>query len=157
MLLEASISREGEEDDFFSILAEARFDRSGHQSYLRVEYAYRPEFQREQALAGPDFFRYEQDAEPIGSTRWLISTVAYAYELTGYPLSVRPFAELQYVRVREDRGALDPVVLFGSDSFWGLSLGARIFLGGDPMRMGVYGVLDPMTSMSRTGLMDGEM
>ena len=74
-----------------------------------------------------------------------------------YPLSVRPFAELQYVRVREDRGALDPVALFGSDSFWGLSLGARIFLGGDPMRMGVYGVLDPMTSMSRTGLMDGEM
>ena len=157
MLLEASVSREGEEDDFFSILAEARFDRSGHQPYLRVEYAARPEFQREQALAGPDFFRYEQDAEPIGSTRWLISMVAYAYELTGYPLSVRPFAELQYVRVREDRGALDPVVLFGSDSFWGLSLGARILLGGNPMRMGVYGVLDPMTSMSRNSLMDGEM
>ena len=48
-------------------------------------------------------------------------------------------------------------VLFGTDSWWELSLGTRIFLGGNPMHMGVYGVLDPTTSMSRIAPMDGEM
>jgi len=41
--------------------------------------------------------------------------------------------------------------IFGANSFWALTLGARVILGGDPMRMGSYGVLDPMTEMSRTG------
>ena len=39
--------------------------------------------------------------------------------------------------------------LFGDDRFSALTLGARIFFGGEPMRMGSYGVLDPMTRMSR--------
>jgi hypothetical protein len=36
------------------------------------------------------------------------------------------------------------VASFGDDRFWSLSAGFKLFLGGDAMRMGSYGVLDPM-------------
>jgi hypothetical protein len=95
----------------------------------------------------PGFFRYEHDAEPIGATRWWIATAGYALLLSDLPASVRPFIELQHFTVREVRGGVDPRTLFGDDSFWGVTLGARIFLGGEAMRMGSYGVLDPMAGM----------
>ena len=65
------------------------------------------------------------------------------------PVSVRPYVELQQNRVRGERGEIDPRDLFGSRNFWGLSAGARIYLGGGPMRMGSYGQLDPMTAHAR--------
>jgi hypothetical protein len=40
-------------------------------------------------------------------------------------------------------------MLFGGTGFWAFSAGMRIFLGGGPMRMGTYGVLDPMTDAMR--------
>jgi hypothetical protein len=45
---------------------------------------------------------------------------------------------------------IEPEALFGGDAFWSLSLGMRLYFGGDPMRMGSYGVLDPMTTMNRS-------
>jgi hypothetical protein len=51
--------------------------------------------------------------------------------------------------VREGRGSVDPRLLFGSGGFWSVTVGARIYLWGDVMRMGAYGVLDPMTAMNR--------
>jgi len=153
-LLEASTSRLQDHTNFFSVLAEARYDRSGHQPYARVEYASRPEYQRE-ATSGADFFRYEDHEDPLGSTRWLITTVAYAYEVTPAPWSIRPFVEVQYNQVRGDRGGLSATDIFGTTHFWALSAGARIFLVGGPMRMGAYGVLDPMTDMDRGMNMGG--
>lgn len=147
-LLEASASQLASHDDFFSVLAEARYDRAGHQPYVRVEYASRPEYEREGA-AGDDFFRYHDHDDPLGSTRWLITTAAYAYELTSTPWSLRPFVEAQYHQVRGDRGGIAATDLYGTTSFWTLSFGARIFLVGGPMRMGSYGVLDPMMEMGR--------
>jgi hypothetical protein len=147
-LLEASRSALADHENFFSILAEARIDRGGHQPYLRVEYASRPEYARESA-SGSDFFRYHDHDDPLGSTRWLIATAAYAYELTETPWSLRPFVELQHHQVRGDRGGIAATDLYGTTSFWALSIGARIFLLGGPMRMGAYGVLDPMTEMNR--------
>jgi hypothetical protein len=79
-----------------------------------------------------------------------INTIGYGHELTGYPVSARPFIEVQHNRVSTERGGIDPQDLFGRRSFWGLSAGFRVFLGGDPMRMGSYGVLDAMTSMHRS-------
>ena len=65
-------------------------------------------------------------------------------------MSLRPFLEVQYHRVRAERGNLPRGRFPGTDSsFWVLSLGARLFLGGGPMRMGSYGVLDPMTMLGR--------
>jgi hypothetical protein len=147
-LVEASASYLADHENFFSVLAEARYDRSGHQPYARVEYSSRPEYDRE-AATGNDFFRYHDHDDPLGSTRWLIATAAYAYEATTSPFSIRPFVEVQHHQVRGDRGGLSATEIFGTTSFWTLSVGARIFLIGGPMRMGSYGVLDPMMDMGR--------
>ncbi|HEX6306640.1 MAG TPA: hypothetical protein VFZ69_00560 [Longimicrobiales bacterium] len=152
-LLEASLSSPEEDDGFFSILGELQLSSGGHQPYVRVEYARRPEYAREGAPGTTGFFRYDHDSHPIGATRWLISTAGYGYRLTGYPVSVRPFVELQHHRVRADRGGIDPRDLFGTRSIWGLSAGMRLFFGGGPMRMGSYGVLDAMTTMHAPGQM----
>jgi hypothetical protein len=77
--------------------------------------------------------------------------VGYGYDLTGDPLSLRPFVEAQHNRVWEERGNANPRELFGRASFWSLSAGVRVFLGGGPMRMGAYGVLDPMSAAMRPG------
>jgi hypothetical protein len=62
-------------------------------------------------------------------------------------VATRPFAEVQHHHVSPERGAVDPRLLFGSDGFWTVSAGFRLFFGGGPMRMGSYGVLDDMTLM----------
>jgi hypothetical protein len=148
-LVEGSRSFLDDHEDFFSVLGEARYRLGAHQPYARLEYARRPEYARE-GLAGEDgFFRYEHDEDPIGTTRWLIATAAYAYELTGMPWSIRPFIEVQHHQVRGDSGGIVATDLLGGTSFWAISLGARVFLGGGPMRMGSYGVLDPVTAMQR--------
>ena len=148
-LVEGSVSLLEDHRNFFSALAEARYQRGRHQPYLRLEYARRPEYLREGPADGDDFFRYDHDEDPVGTTRWLISTAAYAYELTGRPWSLRPFVEVQHHQVRGDQGGVVATDLFGTTNFWAVSIGARLFMGGDPMRMGSYGVLDPMTEMSR--------
>ncbi len=149
VLVEGSGSLLPRHDDFFSVLGEARYDWRRHQPYLRVEYARRPEYAREGAPGTAAFFRYEDHLDPIGTTRWLISTIAYAYELTPRPWSLRPFVEAQYAQVRGDQGGISATDLFGGTSFWSLSAGFRVYLGGNPMRMGLYGVLDPVTYMER--------
>ena len=148
-LVEASRSRPEEGEGYFSVLGEARYEASRYEPYLRVEYATRPEYPREGARGTDEFFRYDHHAAAIGATRWLISTVGYGHRLTGYPASIHPFVEVQHHRVRAERGGIVPAQLLGSGSFWAVSLGARLFLGGGPMRMGSYGVLDPMSEMSR--------
>jgi hypothetical protein len=144
-LAEASFGEGPGADDFFSVLGESRFAFGLHRPYARLEYATRPEYERESGADG--FFRYDHDQRPIGSTRWLITTVAYEYAATDPPLGLRPFIELQHSRVWADRGAIEPETLFGSDSIWSLTAGVRIYLVSGPMRMGLYGVLDPVTPM----------
>ena len=75
---------------------------------------------------------------------------SHSRQSSAYPASLHPFLEVQYHRVRAERGDVPPDGFPGKgSSFWVLSLGARPFLGGGPMRMGSYGVLDPMTMMGR--------
>lgn len=146
-LVELSDSEDEDGEGFFSALAEARAAIGAHQPYARVELATRPEYAR--LGNGDDFFRYDHDAHAIGATRWLIPVIGYGYTASSYPVSARPFVEAQYNRVSAERGGIQPAALFGTDRFWSLSLGVRMFFGGDPMRMGSYGVLDPMTGMAR--------
>ena len=148
-LLEASISNPGSNESNFSVVGEGSLQIGRSKPYGRVEFATRPEWERIGPATSADFFRYHHDDEPIGATRWLIVTVGYGVTATTLPWSIRPFVETQFNRVRAERGGIDPVALFGRRSFWTLSAGARIFLGGDPMRMGAYGILDPMTMMHR--------
>ena len=87
--------------------------------------------------SGPDgsdgFFRYDHDGHATAATRWLIATAAYARQLSSHPVSLRPFLEVQYHRVRAERGNLPRGEFPGTaSSFWVLSLGARLFLGGGP-------------------------
>ena len=148
-LIEASLSDPEHHAGYFSVLGEARVDRGSHSPYGRIEYATRPEYPREGEPGTDDFFRYDHDDEPLGSTRWLIVTAGYGFTATSLPFSVRPYVELQWNRVAADEGDVDPEALFGRSSYFGLSVGARVFLGGEPMRMGSYGVLDSMTLMHR--------
>jgi hypothetical protein len=146
-LVEASLSDPADTDGYFSVLGETRLGFGAHQPYYRIEYATRPEYTREGLPGTREFFRYDHDAEAIGATRWLINIIGYGHELTGYPVSARPFIEVQHNRVAEEKGGIDPQDLFGRRSFWGLTAGFRVYLGGDPMRMGSYGVLDAMTAL----------
>ena len=150
VLTEASRSFLADHSDFFSVLGELRYDDGRRQPYARVEYAARPEYFREGAAGDDDFFRYDHDVDPVGRTRWLIVTAAYAQQASANPWSLRPFLEVQYHRVSADEGQ-SARQIFGRTSFWALTAGVRVLLGGDPMRMGSYGVLDAMTDMSRTG------
>ncbi|MGH7461755.1 MAG: hypothetical protein ACREMA_12115, partial [Longimicrobiales bacterium] len=95
-LLEASWSDPEQGSNFFSVLGEGRVVHGIHQPYARIEYARRPEFVRAGSPASSGFFRYDPDAEPIGSTRWLIGTAGYGVTGTPLPFSGRPFIELQW-------------------------------------------------------------
>ncbi len=150
-LLELSRSEPERGSGYFSVLGEAQLGLGIHQPYLRIEHATRPEYPREAVPDGDRFFRYDHHAEAVGATRWTIVNLGYGLVATRGAVSVRPFANAQYHAVRLERGApaLAPASLFGTDSFWSLSLGFRVFFGGGPMRMGAYGVLDPMTEMNR--------
>ena len=137
-------------EGYFSLLAEMRYDANRHQPYARLEYATRPEYSRTGPAGTDAFFRYHHDDHVIGATRWLIATAAYARQVGSHRVSLRPFVEVQYHGVRAERGDLARDGFPGAESsFWVMSLGARLFLGGGPMRMGSYGVLDPMTVMGR--------
>lgn len=154
-LAEASRSWPEAGNGYYALLGETRLGlgaRMRHHPYYRVEYSTRPEYQRE-GVAGTDgFFRYDHDAQPIGATRWLINTVGYGYEASGLPVSARPFVELQHNRVWPERGGIDPRAIFGARSFWTVSAGVRLFFGGGSMRMGSYGLLDPMSAAMRPGV-----
>ncbi|HEX8392325.1 MAG TPA: hypothetical protein VF665_08230 [Longimicrobium sp.] len=147
-LVEASRSEpRGGEDGYWAVLGEAMGGVGNARPYARVEYSTRPEYEREGGVDDDDFFRYHYDDEPIGATRWLISTAGFGWQLTGAPVATMPFVEVQHFRASGERGGIDPRDLFGASRFWSVSAGFRVFLGSaGPMRMGSYGVLDDMTS-----------
>ncbi|MEX2282061.1 MAG: hypothetical protein WEE89_06225 [Gemmatimonadota bacterium] len=148
-LVEGSWSDPKDEDGYFSVAGEASIARGVHKPYARIEYATRPEYERKGPPDSRGFFRYDHDSHPIGATRWLTVVGGYGLTATKLPFSARPYIEAQWNRVSEERGGIDPESLFGRSSFLSLSAGLRLFLGGEPMRMGAYGVLDAMTQMHR--------
>lgn len=149
-LFEASLSDPADDDGFFSVLAEGQAEVGRTAPFYRVEYATRPEYGR-RAADGSDFFRYDHGHPPEGATRWLINTMGVSQTVNELPASVRPFVEVSHNRVQHHRGPdhLEPTALFGHDSFWSVTVGVRLFLGGGPMRMGTYGVLDDMSAGMR--------
>ena len=146
-LVEASRADNPDHDgeDYFAILAEGGVTRGVHAPYARVEVSTRPEFEREGPVGDDGFFRYDHDAHAIGATRWMIATLGYGYEATSLPFSVRPFVEVQHYNAANHRGDVSVRELFGTTRFFSATAGFRLFLGGGPMRMGAYGVLDDMT------------
>ena len=148
-LVEASLSDPDHGDGYFSVLAEASAQRGRHKPYARVELATRPEYARLGAPGTQEFFRYDHDDHAVGTSRWFIASAGYGLTVNTLPVGIRPFVEAQFNKVSRESGPISPAVAYGRTSFWTLSAGFRVFLGGDPMRMGAYGVLDPMTMMHR--------
>lgn len=153
-LVEGSLSQPQVDDPYYSVLGETQLalgSERRHLPYYRIELATRPEFEREGARGTNGFFRYHHDDPAIGATRWLINTGGYNFRVTSFPTDLRAFVEIGHHHVRRVRGpqTLEPQALFGTTSFWSASIGLRLFLGGGPMRMGAYGVLDAMTVMHR--------
>ena len=153
-LVEASRREpQGAPQGYYAILGETKLGLglgARHRPYTRVEYSTRPEYERAGPLGTDGYYRYDHDAHSTGATRWLVSVVGYAYGATRFPLAVQPFAEIQHNRVWKERGEAEPEDLFGGRSFWSATVGFRVFLGGS-MRMGSYGVLDPMAAAMRPG------
>ena len=147
VLAEASHSKPQDDDAYFSILAESALRWHAHQPYARFELSTRPEYARLGNATSDAVFRYDHDAAPIGASRWLTFTGGYGYTALNRRISPRPYIEAQYNHATLERGILDPASIFGRSGFGSISPGVRIFLGGDPMRMGTYGVLDPMRAM----------
>jgi hypothetical protein len=154
-MVEASRSEpEGDARGYYALVGETMAGMGRHRPYLRMELATRPEYERETDEDG--FFRYDHDAHAIGSSRWLIASAGYGWQVSGSPLGAIPFVEAQHNRVWGGRGDIDPQALFGGSSFWSVSAGVRLFLGsGGPMRMGSYGLLDDMTSNHRPATSTG--
>jgi hypothetical protein len=149
-LVEASLSEPaGEAGGYWSVLGEAQLGRGRHQPYVRLEVATRPEYVRAGVPGSAGFYRYDHDAGPIGATRWFIAAAGYNYHLTRLPFSARPFLEVQFHNVANERGDVAARELFGTTNFFALTTGARLYFGGGPMRMGSYGVLDAMTELMR--------
>lgn len=154
-LAEYSWSDPDEDEGYWSLLTEAQWSTGRHTPYLRWERAIRPEFPRDD-VAGDDFFRYDHDAEPLGASAWSILSLGYGYTATRGAVSVRPFVEGQIASAAGERGGFSAEEILGSDRFSVLTVGLRIFFGGDPMRMGSYGVRDPITAMGASmGSMPG--
>jgi hypothetical protein len=145
-MIEGSFAQPYFGDDYISWLGETRLEVGRHRPYYRVEVAIRPEYARLRFPGNEGFYRYDHDSQAIGTTRWLIVAAGHAYELTGYPLGAKPFVEVQFHHVSAETGGVEPEALFGGRSFAQLTVGIRLHLGGDSMRMGAYGVLDAMTA-----------
>jgi len=141
-MVEASTDRHPAQSSFWSFLAEGAFSKGIHRSYFRVEYASRPEFARFGTAGTKEFFRYGFEDEAIGGNRWLTATMGYGGAFPLRRVIIGPFVEAQVGHIWEGFGGFPPESLYGTDGGWILSTGFRIYLGGEPMRMGQYGLLD---------------
>jgi len=151
-LVEASRSRPQSGKGHFAVLGEAQLStgaKQRQQLYVRSELSTRPEYERDGAPGTPGFFRYKHGAHEIGASRWFINTLGYGIETRALPVSVRPFVEVQHNRTSAARGSVTPSAMYGATQFWSITAGARLFFGGGAMRMGSYGMLDPMTHAMR--------
>ena len=143
-LVEASRASGGGEAAYRSVLAEGSIRAGRSRPYGRFEAAVRPEFEREAPDGTRAFYRYDH-AHNIGRTEWLIGAVGYGHEKPVGGMLLEPFVEVAYNAVSGLDG-VDAQQLFRDTRFLTATAGVKILLGGRPMRMGSYGVLDPMTA-----------
>lgn len=152
VLAEASRSWPERTKGFYSLLGEgglALGRSSRHQPYYRFELATRPEYVRRGLPGMAGYFRYHHDEAAVGATRWLINTIGYSYRASDLPFSARPYVELEYDAIRRERGPIGPHALYGRSNLVNVSFGMRLYFGGASMRMGSYGLLDPMAASMR--------
>lgn len=127
---------------FRSLLGEAAWRRGPHQPYYRFERSDRPEDMRTLNLFRS--VRPHLENSILGTTRFTLHTVGYAYErrLGGGALALSPFVEATVGTARAiDGGVLTPTILYGGTSIRAVAGGLRVALGMRGHRMGRYGAL----------------
>lgn len=127
---------------FRSLLGEAAWRRGPHQPYYRFERSDRPEDMRTLNLFRS--VRPHLENSILGTTRFTLHTVGYAYErrLGGGALALSPFVEATVGTARAiDGGVLTPSILYGGTSIRAVAGGLRVALGMRGHRMGRYGAL----------------
>ena len=136
----------GDEGDgafsFSSFLAEAAWGTGPHQLHYRFERTARPEEQRLNDLWRTP--RPHHDFSVLGSSRWAIHTLGYAFEVPGFHgIRLTPVIEGSLGRVTSlTPASFDPDMLYGRDAFWTLSAGVRVGWGARLHRMGRYGAAE---------------
>jgi hypothetical protein len=139
-------ARTSEADGFFafhSVLAEGAWSTGRSRLHYRFEQTDRPEEERASSLFRSRRPHFENSI--LGQTRWTIHTAGYSFHLEYPParLDLWPLVELSFGTMRDTRGGLfDARSFYGKNSFWSLSLGARLRLGMGLHRMGRYGVAE---------------
>jgi hypothetical protein len=125
---------------FHSLLAEGAWDLGPSRLLYRFERTERPE--EERTLSPFRSLRPHFENSILGTTRWTIYTVGYAFGFTPVErLTVSPFLELSYGRITPVGGGIfNPESFYGKNWFWSISLGTRLSLGMPLHRMGRYGV-----------------
>ena len=134
-------ARASEADGFFvfhSLLAEGAWTPGRHRLLYRLERTERPE---EQRISRFRTLRPHFENSIFGTTRWTIHTAGYSAELLERgPVALAPLMEVSFGRVTEvDGGLFEVRHVYGKDTFWSLTLGLRLTLGGGAHRMGRYG------------------
>jgi hypothetical protein len=147
-------ARTSEANGFFvfeSFLAEGAWTGGTSRLHYRFERTERPEEHR--TLSPFRSLRPHLENAILGITRWTIHTAGYSLQLQ--PASsvwVSPYVELSYGRMAEVGGGLfDVQSFYGKNSFWSVSLGARVNVGAPLHRMGRYGVAQDTAGDSSGG------
>lgn len=136
-------ARTSEAEGFFvfrSFLAEGAGTRGASRLHYRFERTERPE---EERVTPTRSRRPHLENSIVGTTRWTIHTLGYAFRglPTWQSARAEPLVELSFGRVRNVGGGLfDPGSFYGKTSFWSISIGVRLDLGMPMHRMGRYGV-----------------
>jgi hypothetical protein len=131
---------------FHSLLAEGAWTLGHSRLLYRFERTERPE--EERTLNPFRSLRPHLENSILGITRWTIHTAGYGLEL--HPVDVLtalPFVELSYGRIADvGAGLFDSGSFYGKNTFWSVSVGARLSLGMSMHRMGRYGVAQDTAS-----------
>lgn len=132
------VDRDTDVFSFGSMLAEAAVDVNGWRPAIRIERAERPE---EERLADP--FRTpwpHGGGHVLGITRWTNTSARLERTISAGQFGIAPFVEGSMAHVTETAdGLFDPRELYGSQTIWTVSVGARLRAGWHPPRMGRYG------------------
>jgi hypothetical protein len=131
-------------NSLYTVLAEAAACRADAVVAARLERTDRPE---EEPTSDP--FRTPRpplDLSNLGQSRWTTLTLAVASPAVKAGFArVRPFVEVARIRVAagSPAGIFNPILRYGTDRLWMLSVGLRLTAGMMHERMGRYGAALP--------------
>ncbi len=147
-------ARTSEAEGFFvfrSFLGEGAWTMGRSRLHYRFERTERPEEGR--TLNPFRSVRPHFENSILGTTRWTIHTLGYAFRLEDAvaPAAALPFIELSYGRAGDvGGGVFDVRSFYGRQSFWSLGVGVRLSSGMRMHRMGRYSVAEDAGSRGET-------